>query len=315
MADISRGTDVWSERGAFAWDWRWLCRLSLVEPVVAVAWHCALLRSLSLPLDVGRASLLFASLWLVYMADRLLDVMRMPVARRPRTERHSFAYEHPRAIAAAWSATLLAALGYSVWQLTAAEWVGGGAVCLGTLLYLGSIHRTPATALRLRERGAKELGVATLFVAGSTLFIWTHEAFQRPQSRVIVACAAIPFFAVALQNLLHLARIERHIDAHHDSPSIARVGEVCWMMERALGVVALAAAVANVVLIATGTPARGLPLATLLPFNVGAAIGSAVILFEDRLVPGLSHDARHLLADVAVLIAALPAVLWPAPFG
>lgn len=315
MADSYESPNAWSERAAPALDWRWLCRLSLVEPAVAVAWHLALLRSLSVSVAVDRMILLFASLWLVYMADRLLDVRRLPSAHRPRTERHRFVYQHPRLIACAWCIAFSLAIGVSIAQLSINEWLGGGALCVCTALYLWLVHRPHSTALRLRERGIKELGVAALFVAGSTLFVWTHESFGAPGSRVTLGFALVPFFGLALQNLLTLARHERHIDAYHNSPSIAWTGSYGTVLERTLALGSMALAVTNLALIATGTPARGIPLATLLPINVGAALGSSLLLFQSRLLPSANPDAQHVLADLAVLLAALPPLLLPAPFG
>jgi hypothetical protein len=315
MADSFESPDAWSERAAPAFDWRWLCRLSLVEPAVAVAWHVALLRSLSLPLRFERVLLLFASLWLVYMADRLLDVLRLPSSRRPRTERHRFAYEHPRMIAAAWCVALLLALGFALANLGAQEWYGGITLCSCTAIYLLFVHRANRSTRWLLEHGAKELGVAALFVVGSTLFIWTHPSFGAPGSVVTLGFALLPFFAVALQNLLHLARRERHIDAHHDCPSIAWAGEHGITLEVTLGASTILAAVANLALIATSTSVQGIPLSALLPINVGAALGSSLLLLQERLLPSLDQDAHHVIADVAVLLAAAPPLLLPAPFG
>jgi hypothetical protein len=182
------------------------------------------------------------------------------------------------------------------------------------VLYLWFVHREPSSTLRLRERGAKEFGVAVLFVAGSTLFVWSHDSFGAPGSWVTLSFALVAFFALALQNLLQLARRERQIDAHHNSPSIAWAGS-SMVLEGALALSSILTALLNLVLIATSTPARGLPLATLLPINVGAALGSSLLLFQGRLFPSLNQDAQHVVADVAVLLAAIPPLLLPAPFG
>lgn len=315
MADSYESPNAWSERSALAADWRWLCRLSLVEPIVAVAWHAALSRSLGVPNSYGRSLLLFASLWLVYIADRLLDVKRLPGSRRPRTERHRFVYDHPRVVTCAWCVVFLASIAFAWANLSAREWAGGAVVCSLTGLYLWFVHRSPSSALRLRERGAKELGVAVLFVAGSTLFVWTHEAFGSVGSWLSLGFACFPFFVVALHNLLSLARRERHIDTHHNSPSVAWSGGRGALLERLIAASSILAALVNLTLITFGLPARGVPLAMLLPLHVGAALGSSVLLIQDRIFPSLNQDAQHVIADVAVLLAAVPALVLPAPFG
>lgn len=315
MADSLETTNAWPARNAAVLDWRWLCRLSLVEPAVAVAWHLALERSLSLPMAFDRTLLLFVCLWLVYMADRLLDVRRLSDARKPRTERHSFVYRHPRSIAVAWSATFVASVSYAVVTLSPREWIGGVCVCLFTAVYFWVVHRRTRTPLHLRDHGAKELGVASIFVVGSTLFVWTHSAFGTGGTVVTLTSSLVLFFALALQNLLLLARLERHIDAHHGASSIMRAGKHGAALETALAVGLIAAALVNVTFVATGTSAHGIPLAALLPLTIGTAFASCLLLFQSRLFPALDQDARHVVADLAVLVAAVPTLLVPAPFG
>src|SRR5690606_3551011 len=98
-------------------------------------------------------------------------------------------------------------------------------------------------------------------------------------------------------------------------PSIVCAGKHGLMLEAALAVALLAAALANVILVATGTSAHGIPLAALFPLTIGTAFGSCLLLFQNRLFPSLDPDARHVVADLAVLVAAVPALLVPAPVG
>lgn len=210
---------------------------------------------------------------------------------------------------------MVLALGWAFARLNLEEWLWGLAVCSCTAAYLWMVHRANGSARWLLERGAKEFGVAALFVTGSTLFIWTHPSFGGAGSVVTLVFSLVPFFAVALQNLLQLARQERHIDTHHDSPSIAWAGEHGARLETVLAASSMVAAILNLALIATGTPLRGVPLATLLPFNIGAGLGSGLLLFQGRLFPHSNQDAQHVVADVAVLLAALPPLVLPAPFG
>lgn len=312
MADGFGAQSTLSERRTFVADWRWLCRLSLVEPAVAVFWHWALSRTFGLPLVASRVWLLFASLWLVYMADRLLDVQRLPDSRRPRTERHRFVHAHPRGVTAAWCAVFVTAVTTACLTLSLREWLGASFIFCTTLGYLWFVHRTETSRWGLRKRGAKELGVALLFTAGSTLFVWSSDHFEVDASALqSLLFALTPFGGLALQNLLHLARHELHIDAHHGCPSVASTLGHGAFAEGAIAAGLLVMAAANLGLFGSTVALGQLPLTQLLPLSSGCALGSLLLLMDRRLFPNLDSDAQHLVADLAVLVAALPALAFP----
>lgn len=312
MADGIGAPGALSARRAFAADWRWLCRLSLVEPAVAVCWHWALVRTFGLPLIASRMWLLFASLWLVYMADRLLDVQRLPEARRPRTERHRFVHDHPRGIAGAWGAVCLTAITAACVTLSLREWVGALFILGTTVGYLWFVHRAGSSRWKLRERGAKELGVALLFASGSTLFVWSSDNFDVSVATLqSLLLALLPFGGLALQNLLHLARSEQHIDVHHACPSVASTLGHSTLLEAGIAAGLLALLAVNLGAIGASVTFGTLHFAQLLPLSAGCALGSLLLLLERRLFPTLGSDAEHVVADVAVLVAALPALVFP----
>lgn len=312
MADGFGAQSALSERRVFVADWRWLCRLSLVEPAVAVCWHWALSRIFGLPLAASRVWLLFASLWLVYMADRLLDVQRLPETRRPRTERHRFVHAHSRGVTAAWCAVFATAVTTACLTLSLREWFGASLIFCTTLTYLWFVHRAGNSGWGLRKRGAKELGVALLFTLGSTLFVWSSPHFEANASALqSLLFALVPFGGLALQNLLHLARHERHIDAHHGCPSAANTFGERALVERGIAAGLIATSAANLSVIGSTVALGQLPFAQLLPLTSGCALGSLLLLLDRRLFPNLDSDAQHLVADVAVLVAALPALAFP----
>src|SRR5690606_15803376 len=142
---------------------------------------------------------------------------------------------------------------------------GGVGVCLFAALDLGVVHRRAHSALHLHVRGATALVVASVFVVGWTIYFWTLSTLCACDQLLILDSHLVVIVALALQNLLLLARLARHIDAHHDAPSIVCAGKHGLMLEAALAVALLAAALANVILVATGTSAHGIPLAALLP--------------------------------------------------
>ncbi len=318
MAETSSTTHFWSTRSRILpFDWRWVCRLSLIEPMVAVCWYLAFAKSFDVPVLGSRVTLLFASLWLVYMADRLLDVWRLPSAFAPKTERHRFVHRHSTRLTGLWTIVLVAAVTLAGFSLTASEWIGSWMVLGATLVYLRLVHGA-RSRWRLRELGAKELGVALVFSVGSTVFVWSN-LFVSPDDSTFVrsttptfALALLAFFGIALHNLVHLARVERHIDVHHDSPSIAWRGRSETLeLGLSLGLISLASV--NVALLLNQVTLPFVSLTTLLPLTFGAALGSLLLSLQERILPGPKGDAQHVLADVAVLIAGLPGLLMASP--
>jgi hypothetical protein len=311
MSDTSSTSHAWRASDETSYrDWRWLSRLSLVEPLVAVSWYAALARTFDVPVRSDRSMLLFGSLWLIYMADRVLDVQRMRPTAVPRTERHRFVHRHLALVMVAWCAVFLASVTLACSCLTPGEWTGCLLVMSAALLYMGLVHGA-RSARGLRERGAKELGVSFVFALGSSVFVWSSPriwsdgAVGDLATAINVALALLPFFLLALQNVVHLADAERHIDAEHDSPSMA------WRskplnLERLLCVTLVLLAVSNVGARLMNVGASVIALESLLAVNVGASLASVLLLVSRRLLPTLSDDAHHVLADCAVLLAALP---------
>lgn len=319
MAHSSSRTPVWpAQTRSFGFDWRWVCRLSLLEPAVAVIWHLKFARLFDAPLRSNHIVLLFTSLWLVYMADRLMDVWRLPNTVTALTERHRFAQQNSRLLLGLWCLVAVCAMTLALCTLTGKEWVGCSLVLCTTFLYLRLVHGA-RSSWRLRERGAKELGVALVFALGSTVFVWSslfigsrsHAALLAPAGPTF-AVAVFVFAALALHNVVHLSRQERHIDVQQDSPSIAWSEGSDWA-ERGVCAFLVASAVVNALLVVGNQRVDWLSLSTLLPVTVGAALGSLVIRFQDLLLPDLSDDARHVVADLAVLCAGFPALLVASP--
>lgn len=319
MAQSSSPTPVWpAQSRSFAFDWRWVCRLSLLEPAVAVVWHLKFARLFDVPLRSNHIVLLFASLWLVYMADRIMDVWRLPNTVIPLTERHRFAQQNSRLLLGLWGIVALCASTLALRTLTGREWVGCTIILCSTCLYLRLVHGA-RSSWRLRERGAKEVGVALVFALGSTVFVWSNlfigshpKAALPTTAGPTFTVASFVFGALALHNVIHLSRTERHIDVHQDSPSIAwstgsdsAEGISCTLL--------LALAGVNAFLVLANQRLDWLSLTTLLPVTVGAALGSVVIRYQELLLPDLSDDARHVVTDLAVLFAGFPALLVAAP--
>src|SRR5579864_3623593 len=84
--------------------WLWPNLLSLDAPIVALLWQILFTRCFRAPLNPVASALLAFAVWLIYVADRTLDVQG--AACEPLTSRHLFYRLHWRALAPLWIAVL-----------------------------------------------------------------------------------------------------------------------------------------------------------------------------------------------------------------
>ena len=71
----------------------WLSVLCLDAPIVAIAWQWLFARTFGAELNFSLRALLFLTAWLIYLADRFADTIRLP-AGAPISLRHRFCREH-----------------------------------------------------------------------------------------------------------------------------------------------------------------------------------------------------------------------------
>ena len=145
--------------------WLWPNLLSLDAPIVALLWQILFLRCFHGQLGMLPAVLLALAVWLIYVADRILDAWR-GCAVQPR---HEFYRRHWRAVLPIW----IAVLGLGSWlawsRLPGPLFLEGALVASGTGLYLATVHLAPGV---LARTGAKESAVAVLFGLGASLAAW-----------------------------------------------------------------------------------------------------------------------------------------------
>lgn len=150
------------------------------------------------------------AVWVIYTADRLLDVRKPGF---PPTPRHLFHRNHALVLWQAVGAAALLALILTFWLPTAV--IKFGAVLfLICGLYIGMVFKLPAhhPALLL-----KEPLVALLYSAGVWGSVWT----QRPAIGWVDMTEAAMFAAVAFQNLLLFSIMEIQEKPRQTSFSIA----------------------------------------------------------------------------------------------
>ena len=142
--------------------WLWPNLLSLDAPLVAVLWQILFARCLQVSADVLPAALLIAAVWLIYTADRALDVWR-GAGTRPR---HEFYRRHWRIVAPIWSAVLLSTSWLAWTSLPVALFYRGLCLVLAVAVYFAAVHVLP------RKIHWKEAGVAVIFALGATVSAW-----------------------------------------------------------------------------------------------------------------------------------------------
>jgi hypothetical protein len=145
--------------------WLWPNLLSLDAPLVAVLWQTLFLRCLGAPVRWLPALLLFLTVWLIYVADRLLDARNGAVT----TPRHRFYGRSFRWVLTAWMIVLASTAGMVFLGFANPLLLRGGAMLAAVFLYLAAVHWLPARAGWI---GLKEAMVAVLFALGTSLPAW-----------------------------------------------------------------------------------------------------------------------------------------------
>ena len=169
---------------------------SLDAPLVAVAWQALLAESTGTPLRLVARVILFLTVWLIYIADRLLDT-RQP-ALEPEPERHQFYRVHRRAAYVTAAIILAVDAVLILLELLPAVFRTGLLTFAGVSLYFFILHGMSISF-------PKEAAVAILFTIGTFLV-----AFTRTNQPVLnLLPAAVSFCFLCLANLLAIEYGER----------------------------------------------------------------------------------------------------------
>lgn len=252
--------------------------LCVLEAAIAVAWQQALAVSLEVTLAFHQPTLLFASVWLVYVADRWCDANLGP-PRRLISARHRFFARYRGPLFAAWALALLASVGLAWVRLSAQQWQWCALVLAGTLAYLAVIHLRGARGL------AKESAVAVIYTAGIGVFVWP----QVPLGARAFVTAGL-FAALVFCNLAVIAAFERGIDRQLGVESLAthrqhiegRIAAGAWL------------------LVATALVAA-LNFRQLWSWCLAVALAAMLQLWLLRWRRVFHVDTAHALADCALL--------------
>lgn len=266
----------------------WLNLLCLDAPIVAVSWQALFAFAFGARLNLALRVLLFLTAWLIYLADRFADTVKLPPGS-PISLRHRFCREH---MVGWWIAVVVIFVldaGLALRTLDLQMLLLGGTLATVCVLYLFINHSLGG---KWRPIPLKEKAIGVLFAAGTTLAV----VGQLPGLTIAFGVAVILFAILCTYNCLSIAAWERELDSAQGKTSLL-----------------------------TGWPgvARG-----LIPVGYGLAIGaigcalfwrfalplwlslavSAFLLVRLNLAERLPRDNRTALADLVLLtpLLALP---------
>lgn len=266
----------------------WLNLLCLDAPIVAVTWQWFFAETFGARLGWVLRALLFLTAWLIYLADRFADTIRLP-AGVPLSLRHQFCREH---MVGWWIAVVVIFcldLGLALRSLDLQMLLLGGTLAAICLLYLFINHSLGG---RWRPIPMKEKAIGVLFAAGTTLAV----VAQLPGLSVAFGVAVILFAILCTYNCLSIAAWERELDAAQGKTSFL----TGWpAAARGLKAVGYFLTLAALIFAVWRRPT--------LPFGLCLA-ASALLLVRLNGAAQLPRDHRTALADLVLLT---PLLAWP----
>lgn len=194
--------------------WQWPNILSIDAAGIALAWLWAFAHTFDRSLHIGAYCILGISAWLVYLADRLLDV----APRRPEqllSHRHRFAKAHTRGLWILWSTVVLVDIALAFSALSAYQ-LRHGFVLLGAALFYTLLNQ------KLSKRCfPKEICVALIYAGGVIVFLNGHLPWW----------AAFSFALICFLNCVQIGIQERSVDRALEVDSLARhlAGHRLWL--------------------------------------------------------------------------------------
>ncbi len=153
--------------------WLWPNLLSLDAPAVAVIWQLLFARSFQVRVPWPATVLLAACVWMIYVADRLLDA----IASRPSTARHFFHRSHFRSFLLCFGLCALGAFGLLSTKIDSGVRSAGVPMAAAMAAYFTLVHAAPRA---WRKLWPKELAIAILFALGTCLPVYAEAPGAGP---------------------------------------------------------------------------------------------------------------------------------------
>lgn len=259
----------------------WPSLLCLDAPVVAVAWQWIFAWSFGAHLDLSLRALLFLTAWLIYLADRFADTIRLP-AEAPISLRHQFCRRHMVAWWLAIVVIFFVDVALALHTLDLQMLLLGGTLAALCLLYL---FINQSLGGKWRPLPVKEKAIGILFAAGTTLAV----VAQLPGLTISFGAGVTLFAIVCTFDCLSIAAWERELDAAQ--------GKASFMTSVPIAARALKSIGCAIALAALGCAVFwrfALPLWLCLA-------ASALLLVRLNIAERLSPDSRTALADLVLL--------------
>ncbi len=210
-AQIEGNAAVSSEHSLrYSW-WSYPNLLSLDAPIVAVLWFFAFSRTFGSPFAWPAATVLFLTVWAIYIADRLLDGLRQKDWDRA-TTRHRFVHVHQKVFLVLLGLIVLIAAIISLKELPLDLLLAGLGLCGVVALYFTAFVRLVPQFKPLR---AKEFACGFVFAIGTALGVdvLRHGLLSHPLE---VLPSILLFAGLCIFNCLVIAARERHSDQIND---------------------------------------------------------------------------------------------------
>jgi hypothetical protein len=299
-APASAGIQTSSRSGTRWPPWLWCNLVSLDAPVVAVLWQSLFAHCFAVHLSTTVSAALAFAVWLIYMADRMLDAVGL-TSLAAAAPRHVFCRQHWVTLGAAATAGLFV-LGGLCLALPRPIFRNGLILLVAIGVYFVVVH---VRSLKLRRYWPKEIVVGCLFSAGTCLAVWSETSSRLHIEMAVLSllfaalcslnCVAIEYWESharsalpsTQQPLTRVPFLRTFFDNESPSPLTLTIG-------RHLAQTSLAIAAAAALFLFAST-------AALRPFFL-AIVLSALALFQlSRPSQRLSTSSRRVLVDIALL--------------
>ncbi|MEJ2077222.1 MAG: hypothetical protein P8020_03000 [Acidobacteriota bacterium] len=262
--------------------------LSLDAPLVAVSWQWLFADATRTSLEWKYYLILGGSVWCLYVLDRVLDGWRLP-PEGAASARHEFARRHLRRLLVSGVAATVLMVVLCVMLLPLGVLLNWTALALAVAGYFILVHWLRPTRMVL----PKEVLVAALFTAGSTLFVLTAHPPQAGAILVPASGALLLFFG----NACSISKWERSFDGSSQQSSIAiefphLIRLLPWYLA------------------GLGGSALLLPILGVVSWRIGVCVGVGSLLLWgiDRFGSNLGVSERREMADLALLTPLLAAI-------
>jgi hypothetical protein len=272
--------------------WLWWNLLSLDAPTVSIVWALLFTRSHGTRISFADAIVLSLTVWAIYTGDRLLDGWTAQ-NREALQRRHLFCALHRTPLTCLIGFAAAGSLWITVDYLGPREVIAG--MILGVMVgaYMVAIH---ACGRWVRRVVSKEVVVGVLFATGTTLPVWSRGGGLSWDE-----WASLGLFALIC--FLNCLAIECWENGLSGDPWRKIPRHLRWAASR-INFVAVGLAVCTIAI-----PCLLFPKASSRPELIAIFLAALLILLLNRSKRKLSPETLRVLADAALVVPALIALL------